>query len=284
MSGWVGRAKGAIKGMRKRARAAYARRFRAFGDADFRGLLRELGVEPGDVLLVHSSLGRFEGFQGRPTDILAALQDAVGPEGAVLMPTLPFSGTAVAWARRAEVFDAARTPSRMGLLTELFRRMPGVKRSVHPTHPVAGWGGKAAAMLQDHHLARTPCGEGTPFGRLDDAGGKMLFLGTGIGVMTYFHAIEERLEERMPFSPFTAETFSLPCRSADGTPLTANTRLFEPSVSKRRDLEQLETPLRARGAWREGRLGGLHAVLLRAADVRDLVLSMAAKGEYCYGE
>jgi aminoglycoside 3-N-acetyltransferase len=284
MSAWVVRAKGAIKGLRKRARAAYARRFHSFGDADFRALLQDLGVEPGDVLLVHSSLGRFEGFEGKPSDVITALEDAVGFEGALLMPTLPFSGTAVEWARKAQVFDAARTPSRMGLLTELFRRMPGVARSVHPTHPVAGWGRKAAALLADHHLARTPCGEGTPFGRLDGAGGKMLFLGTGIGVMTFFHAIEERLEPAMPFSPFTAETFTLACRSADGAALAATTRLFEPSVSRRRDLERLEPVLKSRGSWREGRLGGLDAILLRAADVRDAVLEMAAKGEYCYAD
>jgi aminoglycoside 3-N-acetyltransferase len=284
MSGFLARAKGTVKGMRKRARAAYARRFRSFGDAELRALLRGLGVEPGDVLLVHSSLGRFEGYQGKPTDIIKALEDAVGFEGALLMPTLPFSGTAVEWVKKAPAFDAARTPSKMGLLTELFRRMPGVARSVHPTHPVAGWGRKAAGLLADHHRASTPCGDGTPFGRLDGAGGKMLFLGTGVGVMTYFHAIEERLEARMPFSPFTTETFTLPCRSADGATVTANTRLFEPSVSRRRDIGKVEPALRVRGAWREACLGGLHAILLRAADVRDVVTEMAANGEYCYGD
>jgi aminoglycoside N3'-acetyltransferase len=47
--------------------------------------------EPED-LIVHSSFDRFEGFRGSLGGAIQTLQDAVGPEGALLMlraPTAP---------------------------------------------------------------------------------------------------------------------------------------------------------------------------------------------------
>src|SRR5437773_1957507 len=172
-------------------------------------------------------------------DIIQVLQEAVGPSGTLLMPTMPFSGTALEYVAKDKVFDVTRTPSQMGLITELFRRSPGVRRSIHPTHPVAAWGYKAKEMLEDHHLAKSPCGRQSPYGKLIEFESKILFLGTDIDVMTFFHTLEEELEPKMPFSPFTKEIFTLRCKDQDGNILVSSTRLFDPIYSRRRDLQKL---------------------------------------------
>src|SRR5271157_5699505 len=110
----------------KARRAAWVRNFRSFTHQDFKRLLSRLGIERGDVLLVHSSYRGFDGFQGNAADVILALEEAVGQKGTVLMPTMPFAGSAVDYVSRNPVFDVNATPSRMGLLTELFRRSPGV--------------------------------------------------------------------------------------------------------------------------------------------------------------
>jgi aminoglycoside 3-N-acetyltransferase len=91
----------------------------------------------------------------------------------LMMPSMPFSGTAIEWARSGTVFDVRRTPSRMGLLSELFRRSPGVVRSVHPTHPVACWGEDAASVAAGHPGSATPCGSGSPFESLWARGARL---------------------------------------------------------------------------------------------------------------
>jgi aminoglycoside 3-N-acetyltransferase len=274
--------KRAVKGRLKQLRLSYARWRRACDAEGLLASLRRLGLREGDVVLVHSSFDRFEGFTGKPTEVIGALQQAVGPKGAVLMPTIPFTGTAVAYVREHPVFDVRRTPSRMGILSELFRRMPGVLRSVHPTHSVAAWGEPARGLIADHHRAATPCGRGTPYHRLIEVGGRVLFLGTGIEPMTLFHAAEETLEPQMPFSPFTAETFRLLSRTADGETVETKTRLFDPGVSRRRDITRLTPVLKQRGAWRETSLGGVDIILLNAADVMDALQTLAKEGRYCY--
>ena len=275
LRGWVKRQ------VRGRLRLAMAGRGRPFTSADLLSALRGLGIASGDVLLVHSSFDQFARFTGKPSDVLAVLQTAVGPSGTLMLPTLPFLGRAVEYVRELRVFDVKRTPSQMGLLTELFRRMPSVIRSVHPTHPVALWGAAAGEMAAGHADAATPCGVGTPYVRLLERNGKILFLGCDIDVMTFFHAVEELLEPRMPFSPFTRRTYELESRDAEGRVRVTRTRLFEP-VHGRRRLAKLLPVLKQRGAWREGRVGALKIRLVGARDVLSACEALAGKGVYCY--
>lgn len=266
----------------KRGRQAWARRRWGFDRAAFVATLGRVGVARGDVLLVHSSYDRFTGFTGTVRDVIGALQESVGREGTIVMPTTPFTGTAVDWVAGGRIFDAARTPSQMGLVTELFRRSPGVIRSVHPTHPVAAWGAHAEALTRDHHRAATPCGAGSPYLRLLDYDGKILLLGTGVTAFTFYHGVEELLEPELPFSPFTAEVFHLTSRDRDGTILPTTTRLFDPGWSRRRDMTTLVPVLTRRGDWRAATVGRLDVVLLRCRDVVDACRALAKDGMYCY--
>lgn len=278
----TGTIKSRFKDRLKSSRHLYARTFHSFTPEDLFRQLHELGIRPGDMVLVHSSFDAFEGFRGKPTDVIAALEQAVGPAGTLLMPTLPFGGLAVEYVKTNPVFDAIRTPSRMGLVTELFRRSPGVVRSVHPTHSVAVWGANADAIAAGHHEARTPCGQGSPFARLLEHAGKILLLGADITSLTFFHTIEEIIEPELPASPFTQQTYRLASRRQDGSLVETETRLFEPAVSRRRNLRKLVPELKRLGAWRERRIGGLSLILLSAESVYATVAGMAKRGVYCY--
>ncbi len=271
-----------FKGWLNERRRRFIHLFRRFSKDEFASVLSRLGIKAGDVLLVHIAYDRFEGFEGTPTDVIKILQNAVSNSGTLLMPTIPFRGSALDYARSKQVTDLVWTPSATGLVTEVFRRMPDVKRSIHPTHPVAAWGIKTAELTRDHHLAETPCGKNSPFLKLLDVGGKMLFLGTGIGPMTFFHGVEEILEPQMPVSPFTAERFELETRDAEGNVWSTNTRLFDPRMSRRRDMHVLEPALRRNGYWKEGRVGGLNVILLESRQVLETCQQMAEHGRFCY--
>ncbi len=276
-----------LKSARRRLRRSRIRRwwiatFFSFGPAELKALLLQLGIARGDVVMVHSSFDSFEGFQGSIADAIQVLQDVVGSDGALLMPTLPFSGSVIGYARINRVMDVKHTPSRMGIISEAFRRLPGVTRSLHPTHPVAGWGAKAAPLLKTHPFAKTPCGEGSPFAELVGADGKILLLGVGVGAMTFYHYLEEQLEERMPFNPFTAESFNLSVRDERGDLLSVAMRLYDPVVGQRLDGELLKPHFKARGIWQEQRVGRLHAIVLRCREVRQVVTDMATQGKFCY--
>ena len=102
-----------------------------------------LGVESGDILFIHSSFKSLGPVDGGASTVVAALEDAVGPDGLVLMPS--FSLVPGDKDLRAAKWDRATTPSTVGWLTEYFRQMPGTVRSDHYSHAVAARGRRAEA-------------------------------------------------------------------------------------------------------------------------------------------
>jgi aminoglycoside 3-N-acetyltransferase len=265
----------------RNAKSAYRRWRYAFTQEDLLQALRKIGVHAGDCLMVHSSFASFEGFHGDATDAIAVLQKAVGDSGLLLMPTLPFSGSAIDYAALQKIFDPRTTPSSMGLLTEIFRRTDGVIRSLHPTHSVAIWGNDATEFIEAHPSVSTPCGEGSPYHRLLARQGKILLAGVDISTATFFHAVEGIIEPLMPFSPFTSETYTLRYRKAGQVLETAPMRLFTKSAP-RRDLYKLIPVLKADGKWHETQVGGLSLILFQASDMLDAVRSLAFKRIFCY--
>jgi len=260
----------------KRLVWAYHQRFFAFTPADLQRALLQLGVLPGDVLMVHSAFDRFLGFHGGPVDVIRALQEVVGPGGTLMMPTIPFQGTAVEYARGEPVFDARQTVSRMGLITEVFRRAPGVVRSVHPTHSVAVWGSKADAIIAGHELADTPCGRLTPYAKLLDYDAKILLAGVPASTMTFCYFVAEELESRLPVPVLTQERYPMRWKDRDGTVRVSQLRLFSPRLDH--DLHPLLSELKRRDQWRERALGRMRLMLVRARDVYDAAAALADRG------
>jgi aminoglycoside 3-N-acetyltransferase len=148
--------------------------------------LKALGVREAGVLLVHSSLSSLGFVRGGARTVIDALFRTIGPNGTLVMPTH-------SWDRAARgdfTFDVVSTPSCVGRITELFRTMPGVTRSLHPTHSVAAAGPRAKHLTQGHEAASTPCGKGTPYAKLIEEPCQILFLGTTLDQNTMLHTIE----------------------------------------------------------------------------------------------
>ena len=151
------------------------------------GSFRELGVEVGDTLLVHSSYKSLGPVIGGAMAVIEALQDALGPDGTLIMPTFNFGFC------DGEPFDARTTPSHMGALTELVRNDPNSRRVEHPIYSFAVLGARAdeAASISDP----SSYGASSLFGRLRQWHGKIMIIGLSYNEsMTFFHHVEELQE------------------------------------------------------------------------------------------
>jgi aminoglycoside N3'-acetyltransferase len=271
-----------IKSKLRELQLWYEKTFFPFGQVELESALSALGIQSGDTVFVHSSFDACKGFRGKPSDIIKMLQGMVGEKGLIMMPTMTFSGTAVEYAMQNPIVDIRRVQSRMGLVTELFRRFPGVARSPHPTHPIAVWGEDAQAIVAGHHLARTPCGTPSPLQQLLERHGKIVLLGTGFEVLTFYHTIEEILENSLPVNPFTDRFFALQVKDEKGQTWDCHTRLYEPRVSSRRRLSRIMEELRRMGVLGECRVGRLKIQVFFSQDVLKAVQQLLDRGISCY--
>ena len=153
------------KGIRRKLANAGDRLFRRATERKLACAFSRLQIPPGAVICVHSMLSGLGYIVGGPETVIRAIQKAV-PDCTILMPTFPFSGSMLDYIdSHPAPFDADTTPSRSGLLTETLRKMPGAKRSYHPTHSCAALGPRADELLDGSEWSLTPFGDNSAYGR-----------------------------------------------------------------------------------------------------------------------
>jgi aminoglycoside N3'-acetyltransferase len=130
----------------------------AVSQPDIEAALKRIGIIRGDVVLAHSSLKSYETWHmDKPSDV--------------------------------------------GCLTEYFRKLPGVFRSDHATHSVAAKGACARALTCEHGAYGPRYGvfgdyafsRSSPWQKMYDRGGKVVFIGVTMSRNTFKHFIEYRI-------------------------------------------------------------------------------------------
>lgn len=168
--------------------------------------LAGLGVRPGDLLMIHASLrqlglARTDFGEGGADLILGALDDAVGPEGTLLM--VLGSDYAMDWVNlrpeeeRAALlagtpaFDYRSAPAlgEVGWLGEAFRRRAGTIVSDNPSGRFGARGARAGALLADAPW-HDYYGPGSPLQKLCEWGGRILRTGANPDTVTALHYAE----------------------------------------------------------------------------------------------
>ncbi len=152
---------------------------------DIKFSLELMDIRKGDILLVHSALSSIGYVEGGADTVIDALLETVREEGTVAMSTL------TGW---FSPFNAENTASAVGKISEKFRLRKNAVRSLHPVHSVAAIGKYAHYITQDHDKCETGCGEGTPYLKIRDLGGKVMLLGVDMDRNTVMHSLEEEID------------------------------------------------------------------------------------------
>ncbi len=182
---------------RARQREVSIQRYGQFEAGELASLLRgAAGIPGGSVVFAQCSLNDMHTFKGGPAGVLRALTEVVGTSGTLLMPAY----TENAWAVPPRLFDVMKEPTYAGLVSELFRRSPGVIRSLHPRHSICGRGPMAEEILTGHDRCVRADGRDSPFDRLrkqDDA--FVVTIGLPFGIASFFHWVDDYEPDKLPF-------------------------------------------------------------------------------------
>jgi aminoglycoside 3-N-acetyltransferase len=219
--------------------------------------LRALGLPAGASVLVHSSLSSLGHVDGGAPAVVAALEEAVGAEGTVLVPT--FTGGPHLSPACPPVFDAERDAGWTGAVAESLRVRPDAVRSLNPTHSVAAIGRRAVELTQAHVDSVSPCDGLSPFAKLAaDDDGYILLLGVDHESNTTFHHVEELVGAGYHLQPEPARALIL----VGERTLRRSIVLHRYGTPRR--FMVLDELLTARGAQTVGRVGAAETRLVRA--------------------
>jgi aminoglycoside 3-N-acetyltransferase len=236
-----------------------------------------------EILMVHSALdGMAPMFRGSVSGLKQMLIGMCEPDKTLVMPAFFFGGSTfdpVGYYRREPVFDIRRTPSQMGLLTELFRRHPGALRSMHPTHSVCALGPLAGEVAGRHREDAYGCGQDSPFGVMDRH--RTIILGLGIEYfrgLTHVHHAEQLLGAEFP-ARFREETVPMVLNDGDGGQLAYLFRMkfFEGE----RKIERL-AKFMDRGELIRWRFHGVPMFAVSASKVTRALVEQARRGVSIY--
>jgi aminoglycoside N3'-acetyltransferase len=151
--------------------------------ADLLRDLRHLGVEEGDVVIVHVSMRSLGAVEGGADTVVRVLDVAVGAGGTVVV--------VLGAVEDGTPFDHLTTPADpdVGVLPEVFRRTAGTLVNDHPDGRFGARGALAAELLagepwDDYY------GPGSLLERVVQRGGKVLRLGADLDTVTLLHYAE----------------------------------------------------------------------------------------------
>lgn len=221
--------------------------------------LRELGVRPNGVLLVHTAFRAVRPIAGGPSGLIEALRDVLGPGGTLVMPS---------WTGNDEIaFDPRTTPASrdLGVVADTFWRQAGVLRSQHAFAFAAA--GPEAERITADPLPLPPHNPASSVGRVYESNGQVLLLGVGHDANTTLH-----LAELKAGVPYRTPKFCTVLQG--GHPLRID-YLENDHCCQR--FAEADTWLRERGLQSEGPAGHGHARLFYARDVVDVALEHLAR-------
>lgn len=171
-------------------RLIYKRRYSASEIVDS---MKKLGLKKGSVLMIHCSWDEFYNCDSSPKELIEAILSVIGPEGTLCMPAFPLR-------RKGKPFDIRRSRTTAGLLAEIFRTYPGVKRSAHIRHSVCAIGPMSDYLLLEHHLGETCWDEKSPFFRLSKMDSSLFAIGLGkYWEGTIMHCVESVLRKEIAY-------------------------------------------------------------------------------------
>lgn len=222
--------------------------------------LLALGVQAGDVLVVHTAFSELGPVEDGPQGLIHALQGALGPEGTLVMPSMSDDDE--------YPFDPRATPCiGMGIVAETFWRMPGVLRSDSP-HAFAAIGPKAAQITAAHPFG-VPHGLDSPVGRVYELDGQVLLLGVGHDADTTVHLAENMAGMRY-LRPKHLTVLK------DGLPTRYEYKELDHCCE---NFAKLDEWLEAKGQQRRGFVGNAEARLVRSRDVVEAALLRLRRDE-----
>lgn len=228
--------------------------------------LREMGIQPTDTVLIHTSMKAIGEVENGAAGVIDAFCDYL-TEGLFLVPTHTWEEVG----RKNPVYDVRTAVPCIGALPRVAAFRPDGVRSLHPTHSIWAHGKAAAAFVAGEEHAASPCPVGFAWSRLADVHAKILLLGVKHNRNTFIHSIDELAQLPNRLHP---EPFEITIIDAEGRkirhPMHHHFCSLTDDIS--RFYVNFEKALISQGAQRFGKFGNAEVRIIDAHKCQEIIL------------
>jgi aminoglycoside 3-N-acetyltransferase len=168
---------------------------------NFYDYLVKLGLQEGYNVIIHSSfkkiLSAFPGITSN--EVFTSLKKIVGLSGSIIFPAFTYCYKKSSG--EYEIFNYSNSKSKVGFLSEEFRKEKDTVRTLSPTHSFALWG-KVTSFISEFNFPESPLGKGSVLEWLTkQENSYVLMLGTDFSSLSYGHYLE--IESKVPWYDFS---------------------------------------------------------------------------------
>lgn len=235
--------------------------------------LIDCGIQKGESVLIHSSLSKIGYLKNGPKDLVDALFAVIGEKGNVLMPNSPNAEFQLNYIKKNRLFDVKNSVSKLGAISEYFRLLPGAKRSGHPTEPVSCIGPDAEYFTQTHFGEKTPYTKNSPFYKLTEKKGKILYIGvTFANAGTSLHLLEDAVSN-FKFPVYYPVAFNVNVQKENGELKEMETFVHDPAQSKKRKCDALIPLFEEAGVLFHSKIGKALTLIVSADGMYETMLN-----------
>lgn len=242
-------------------------------------------LDPNRDIFIHSSFSRISA-NCKADEIIKLFIEFMNHGTTILMPAYPSPSTMIDWMKDPSPFDAVNASSKMGILSEVFRKTQGTLRSLHPTHSVCAWGTNAKEYTENHHNCVAPCAVGSPFAMLVERNAQIVCLGSDVGKVTAYHLIED-LDSDFPITTNLSEVFVKTVMVGENR-IEVATRVLNPALTPWRidnfepKLNEFKHHLMSYDCLKTSRLGDANMDIIDVPKFLDMLRDLAKKGVTIY--
>jgi aminoglycoside 3-N-acetyltransferase len=165
--------------------------------AELKDFLKSLGITAGMHIMLHGSYRRIRTtFPGvKPNDVIKTLQLLLTRSGSLIMPVFTYCFRKITG--KNEIYDQKRSPSKVGVISEVFRTAGGVVRTASPTHSFCLWG-LVKKDIDKNNAPGSPLGAGSVLEWLaQQQEAYILLVGTDFRALSFGHYIE--IKAKLPW-------------------------------------------------------------------------------------
>jgi aminoglycoside 3-N-acetyltransferase len=249
-----------------------------YSPIDLERALRRVGIDAGDVLMIHASWLQDNGFSGSTKEFLDTFKKVLTPAGLLIMTSMPYIGeSSREFLLRGGTVKLKNSASKMGLLSEVMRRGRSTSRSLSPTHPLLVWGDRAEELILGHSDTEYSFGEDSPFGKLAQLDAKVLLVDAPFKNITYNHYLEHCVRNHLPGTLYDDKLYMGRIIDFSGQVHDVPVRVLSANSSALRIDDKLEDYMLKRHLIKKFRVGNTRFQLLSCRQMKSCIDDMAAQ-------